>query len=37
MISFESYMIFMRVRNKKTAIKNKITEIEQILVVDPVK
>ena len=33
-ISFESYMIFMRVRNQKTIINNEVRAIEQIFVID---
>ena len=33
-ISFESYMIFMRVRNQKTTINSEARGIEQIFVVN---
>ena len=36
-ISFESYMILMRVGNQKTIIYNKFRAIEQIYMLDPVK
>ena len=36
-ISFESYMVVIKVGNKKTAINNKARAIEQIFVLDPVK
>ena len=37
MISFESYMILMRIRNQKTTINNKVRAVEQIFVLDPTK
>ena len=33
-ISFESYMIFMRVRNQNTIINNEVRAIEQIFAID---
>ena len=36
-ISFESYMVVMRVRKQKKAIKIKIRAIEQIFVLDHIK
>ena len=36
MISFESYMILMRVGNQETTINNKVRAIEQILLLNPV-
>ena len=34
-ISFESYMLLLRVRNQKTTINIKVRAIEQIFVFDP--
>ena len=36
-ISFESFMILMRVRNQKTTSNNKLRAIEQIFALDPIK
>ena len=36
-ISFESYMILMRIENQKTTINNKVRATEQKFVLDPVK
>ena len=36
-ISFESYVILMRIENQKTTINNKVRATEQKFVLDPVK
>ena len=37
MVCFESYMVLMRVRNKKTTTKNNVRAIEQIFMLHLVK